>query len=186
LVAAGSLLPGYCCKTDELLAGHGGEGEWSLSGLSCCRCSCLSTLLKPSIMSCHGGGEDFADSGVAQEGLPQLLPTGCYGSMILCAEHIASVFDAMILGRYGDPSSTSNVEASLSLLRRKLDGARLPSGLVPGGLTTAVGRRFTSEGSLRAACSRSSAETPGERRRLVAETPRSLIEFSKISVGCFL
>jgi hypothetical protein len=26
-VAAGSLLPRYCCKIGELLAGHGGEGR---------------------------------------------------------------------------------------------------------------------------------------------------------------
>jgi hypothetical protein len=44
-----------------------------------------------------------------------------------------------------------------SLLRRKLDVASRPSGLIPGCLVIAVGRRCTPEGSLRAARSRSSA-----------------------------
>jgi hypothetical protein len=74
----------------------------------------------------------------------------------------------------------------LSLLLRKLDGALPPSGLVPGGSTTAVGRRSTPEGSPRAACSCSSAATPGGRRRPVAETPRSLIALFKLDVGCSL
>jgi hypothetical protein len=63
-----------------------------------------------------------------------------------------------------------------SLLLRELDDASPPSGLVPGGLVTAVGRGSASEWSLRAACSHSSAATPGGRRRLVAETPRSLLQ----------
>jgi hypothetical protein len=62
-----------------------------------------------------------------------------------------------------------------TFLLRKLDGTLPPSGLVPGGLVTDVGRRITPEGSQRAARSRSSAATPGGRRRPVAEAPRSLI-----------
>jgi hypothetical protein len=74
----------------------------------------------------------------------------------------------------------------LSLLLRKLDGALPPSGLVPDGLTTAVGRRSTPEGSPQAACSCSSAATPGGRRCPVAETPSSLIALCKLDVGCSL
>lgn len=73
-----------------------------------------------------------------------------------------------------------------SLLLRKLDDALLPSGLVPSGLTMAVGRRSTPEGSPRAACSCSSAATPRGRRRPVAETPRSSIALLRPIVGCFL
>jgi hypothetical protein len=73
-----------------------------------------------------------------------------------------------------------------SLLRRKLDIASRPSGFVPGCLVMAVGRRCTPEGSLRAACSRSSAVTPGGRRRSVAEAPRSSIASIQLDAGCFL
>jgi hypothetical protein len=178
-VAAGSSLRVFCCKADELLTGHCGEGERSLplaklslssplagrdgeevlkkggpildpgvgSGLSCCSCSCSSNQLKQSFLSCHGGEEDFDDFVAAQEDLPQHLPTGCYGSIIFCAEHMASMFDVVILGRYGGQSSTSIVEASPSSAA-EARRVRLPSGLVPGGLTTVVSRRSAPEGSL--------------------------------------
>jgi hypothetical protein len=70
--------------------------------------------LKLSFLSCHGGEDDFDDFVVALEDLPQHLPIGCYGSLILCAEHMVSLIDAMILGQKGGPSSTSIVEASTS------------------------------------------------------------------------
>jgi hypothetical protein len=59
----------------------------------------------------QGGFDDFM---VAPEDLPQHLPTGCYGSLNLYAEHMVSLIDAMILGQKGGPSSTSIVEASTS------------------------------------------------------------------------
>jgi hypothetical protein len=59
----------------------------------------------------------------------------------------------------------------LVTLLRKLDDILPPSGFVPSGLMTAVGRRYTSEGSQRATCSRSSAAMPGGRRCSVAEAP---------------
>jgi hypothetical protein len=84
------------------------------ASLSCCCCSNSNGPCLPSVSSCHGGGEDVDGSAVAQLDLPQLLPTGCYGSWIPRAEHIASRFDAVIFGRCGGPISTSIMEASLS------------------------------------------------------------------------
>jgi hypothetical protein len=146
VVAAGSLLPSFCCKTGELLTGHSGEGEQSPSAarfllsssladrggeelleksgpildlgveasLSCCCCSISCSPLTPFVLLCHGGGEDSDGSAVAQMDLLQPLPAGCYGSLILRAEHIASRIGAVIFGRYGGPNLTSIVEASLS------------------------------------------------------------------------
>jgi hypothetical protein len=70
--------------------------------------------LMPYVLLFHGGGEDSDGSAVAQMDLPQPLPAGCYGSLILRAEHIASMIGDVISGRYGGPNSTSFVEASLS------------------------------------------------------------------------
>jgi hypothetical protein len=72
------------------------------------------------------------------------------------------------------------------LLWRKLDVASRPSGLVPGGLAMAAHRGGSPKGSLRAACSRSSAVTPEGRRRSVAEAPKSSIALFFSVVGCFL
>jgi hypothetical protein len=209
-----SSLLGFGCKMDELSTGHGGEGErispsarfLSSSpmagrggedmvrkggpildpGVGSCLsyrcCSCLRSHLMLSSLSYHGGDEGSADCVVA----PEDLPGGCYGSpLILCVEHVASLIDAVIFGRKGSRAQPPSWRPP-SLLLRKLDDALLPSGFVPSCLTTAVGRRSTPEESPRAACSCSSAATPGGRRRMVAETPWSSIAFLKFFVGCSL
>jgi hypothetical protein len=108
-----------------LLAGLGGEGEGSGSSLFMNLLS-RSPLLargrpwRRSAASCpapayRGGTESGCDGGDLACGvLPRALPAGCYGeasSSSPCAEHMASMFGNMILGRKGGPNSTSTAEA---------------------------------------------------------------------------
>ena len=50
----------------------------------------------------------------------------------------------------------------------------------------AGGSDSTSDMGYRALCPWISAATPGDRRRLVAETPEDLISFAFLVLGCFL
>jgi hypothetical protein len=68
VVAAGSLLPSFCCKTGELLASHGGEGE---------RSPFAARFLLSSSLAGRGGEEVLEESG-------PILDLGVEASLSCC------------------------------------------------------------------------------------------------------
>jgi hypothetical protein len=137
-----------------------------------------SMLLPPP--SHRGGGQDEERLEGSVVGNSMEGKSGA--DVLSCAYYMVNRFVAVILGHKGDPSSTSSPKALEFIC---WSSTPLEGQVVRPWPSSGCPQLYTPEKSFRAYCSLSSAETPGARRRLVAEAVPLIAFFLLYFKGAF-